>query len=58
MFNPKNSAYISKYKIMIMISILKWQANPFINVISMFVDKVLFLGKKLKAIHIFSELSI
>ena len=25
---------------------------------TMFVDKVLFLGKKLKAIHIFSELSI
>ena len=27
-FNPKNSAYISKYKIVIMTSILKWQVNP------------------------------
>ena len=31
--NPKNSAYISNYKIMIMISILKWQANPFLSYI-------------------------
>ena len=33
MFNPKNFAYILKYKIMIMISILKWQANPFLSYI-------------------------
>ena len=31
--NPKNSAYISNYTIMIMISILKWQANPFLSYI-------------------------
>ena len=33
MFNPRNFAHISKYKIMIMISILKWQANPFLSYI-------------------------
>ena len=33
LINPKNSAYISNYKIMIMISILKWQANPFLSYI-------------------------
>ena len=36
MFNPRNFAHISKYKIMTMISILKWQANPFLSYIFFF----------------------